>query len=79
MGDNTGEIQIGSERELYKYINTAVWPVRTANNAAIQAYTLLLYHHCCVYTYRCQCITPTKVSPPWPERAANITTEGAAF
>ena len=51
--------------------------------AAIRAYTLLLYHHCssCVYTYRCKCITPTKLSPPWPVpvRTANITTEGMTF
>ena len=46
---------------LYHYYTTAVWPVRTANNAAIRAYTLLLYHHCCMYTYR-QCITHTQNS-----------------
>ena len=43
---------------------SAVWPVRTANNAAMQARTLLLYHHCCMYTYRRQCTTPTELSLP---------------
>ena len=61
------------------YHTTAVWPVRTANNAAIRAPTLLLYHHCCMYTYRCKCIIPTKLSPPWPVRTANITTMGMTF
>ena len=28
---------------LYHYYTTAVWPVRTANNAAIRTYTLLLF------------------------------------
>ena len=33
--------------------------------------TILLY----VYTYRLiKCIIPTKLSPPWPVRTANITT-----
>ena len=51
---------------LYLYCTTAVWPVRTANNAAIRACTLLLYlhHHCCTYTYRCKCNTHTKLSLP---------------
>ena len=66
---------------LYHYYTTAVWPVRTANNnAAIRTYTLLLYHHCCIMsTYRCKCFTPTKLSPPWPVRTANITTMGITF
>ena len=34
---------------LYHYYTTAVWPVRTVSNAAIRAYTLLLYHDCCMY------------------------------
>ena len=39
----------------------------------------LLYHHCCMYTYRCKCITSTKLSPSWPVRTANITTMGMIF
>ena len=31
----------------------------------IRAHTLLLYHHCCMYTYRRECTTPTKFSLPW--------------
>ena len=45
-------------------------------------YCLLLYYRyycCCMYAYRCKCITPTNISPPWPLRTANITTEGMAF
>ena len=48
------------------------------------------YQQCCdtsvhstvippMYTYRCKCITPTKLSPPWPVRTANITTERMTF
>ena len=51
-------------RAHYCCTTTAVWPVRTANNAAIRVRTLLLCHHCFMYTYRRERTTPTKLSLP---------------
>ncbi|CAM9365887.1 unnamed protein product, partial [Ascophyllum nodosum] len=50
-----------------------VWPVRTANNAAIRACTLRLYLHCCMYTYRRECTTPTKLSLPRATALPRVT------
>ena len=61
------------------YYTTSGCPTRTANNAAVRAYTLLLYHHCCMYTYCFKYIMPTKLSPPCPVRTANITTMEITF